>query len=219
MELIITPEVKKLGINACMALVREVNISNKSNPLEKRKKEVVEKVQGADIATDPILQAYHELYQVAEVEGEGFVPPAEHLLGLIKRNGRLPNINTVVDSYNLVSAETSLSIGAHDLAHLKGNVSFRITDGSEKYTPLGENEPVKVFAGEYACMDDEKIICRMDVKQCNETKITKETKAFIVYVQGNRNTEFAYLLNALQKVCDLITEICGGTYQIILEQT
>ena len=143
MELIITPEVKKLGINVCMALVREVNISNKSNPLEKRKKEVVEKVQGADIAADPILQAYHELYRVAGVEGEGFVPPAEHLLGLIKRNGRLPNINTVVDSYNLVSAETSLSIGAHDLAHLKGNVSFRITDGSEKYIPLGESKSVQ----------------------------------------------------------------------------
>jgi DNA/RNA-binding domain of Phe-tRNA-synthetase-like protein len=214
MELIVRPEVKEQGINACMALISGASVSNKSNPLEKRKKEVIERLQGFDIEHSPILQAYRELYGLAGVSG--FIPPAQHLLTLLQRNGRLPNINTVVDCYNLVSTETCLSIGAHDTAHIKGNVTFRLTDGSDRYTPLGESAPVKVQAGEYACTDDEKIICRMDVKQCDETKITKSTQAFIVYVQGNKNTEFDYLRDALKKVCELIQEICGGTYEIIL---
>ena len=50
-----------------------------------------------------------------------------------------------------------------------------------------------------------------------ETKITKETKEFIVYVQGNRYVTLEYLEEALQKVCSLIIEICGGTYEIIKE--
>lgn len=216
MELIITPGVKALGLNASMGLIKGATISNKSNPLEKRKKEAIEAIQQLDLATNPILQAYRELHEQAGVSG--FIPPAQHLIGLVQRNGRLPNINTVVDCYNLISAQTCLSIGAHDTAHIQGDVAFRLTDGSERYTPLGESQPVPVLAGEYACMDDEKIICRMDVKQCDETKITKATEAFIVYVQGNKNTEFSYLLDALHKTCELIQEICGGTYEIILER-
>lgn len=215
MRLIVTPGARQLGINACMALVRGANVSNKSNPLEKRKKEAIERIQAIDLATNPILEAYRELHRQASLQ-EG-VPPAQHLIKLAQANGRLPNINTVVDCYNLVSAETGLSIGAHDTAHIKGEVvSFKLTDGSEKYTPLGETQPVPVAAGEYACVDAEKILCRMDLKQCQETRITKETTEFIVYVQGNRNTSFDYLLAGLKQVCNLLIEICGGSYEVIL---
>jgi len=46
----------------------------------------------------------------------------------------------------------------------------------------------------------------------DKTKIIKETKEFMVYVQGNKNLEYDSLLKALQKLCDMIEEICGGTY-------
>lgn len=211
MKLVITPEVKALGINVCMVVVRGASISNKSNPLEKRKKEAVASLLALDTASHPVLQAYRELHAQAGLEGQ--LPPAQHLINLAQKNGRLPNINTAVDCYNLVSALTGLSIGAHDLAHVKGDLTFRLTNGSERYTPLGESEPIKVAPGEYAAMDDEKIICRMDVKQCNETKVTKETGAFLVYVQGNKNTELSYIEDGLRQVSDLLKEICGGTYE------
>jgi len=50
------------------------------------------------------------------------VAPAEYLLKLIKKSGMLPNINRVVDCYNIASAETLLSMGVHDLANIKGNI-------------------------------------------------------------------------------------------------
>ena len=56
----------------------------------------------------------------------------------------------------------------------------------------------------------------MDIKQCNETKITKDTKEFIIYVQGNKYVNFDYLREALQKVCNLIKEFCGGTCEMII---
>jgi DNA/RNA-binding domain of Phe-tRNA-synthetase-like protein len=191
-----------------MAVIRDANISNKNTKLEKIKKEVIAKIQASD---NQILKGYKELYGKIGIKA---TPPAEQLIALIKKNGRLPNINTVVDCYNLVSAETFLSIGAHDTAHIRGDIIFRITNGSEKYTPLGEDKPVKVSAGEYACMDDEKILCRMDIRQCDETKITKETKKFMIYVQGNKYTEIDYLKKTLERACELIKEICGGNYEI-----
>jgi len=213
MKLIVTPPVQNLGINVCMAIIRGAKISNRSGPLEKRKKVVVKKIQPLDISNNQILREYRNLYTKAGVKGHK--PPAEQLIALIKKNGRLPNINTVVDSYNLISADSFLSIGAHDTAHINGNISFKITDGTEKYIPLGETQPHPVSAGEYACMDAEKILCRMDIKQCDDTKISKETKEFMVYVQGNQQVAFDSLREALMNVCELITEICGGTYEIV----
>ncbi len=213
MKLIATPEVKNLGINVCMAVIKNTNISNRSETLEKLKKEFANKLQTSNITNNKILNEYKELYK--KVGLPNHIPPAEHLIILAKKNKMLPNINTVVDCYNLVSAETFLSIGAHDCAHIKGDVIFKITDGSEKYTPLGERNQIKVSGGEYACTDNEKILCRMDVKQCEETKITKDTKKFIVYIQGNKCAEHNYLHKVLERVCALIKEICGGTYKII----
>ena len=215
MKLIIAPQVKALGIDVCTAIVRNASISNKSATLEKIKKEITDKILAFDIPNNRILGEYRSLYDRAGLKG--CKPPAEHLIALIKKNGRLPNINTVVDCYNLISAETFLSLGAHDAAYIKGDIIFKMTDGSETYTPLGENKPVEVSAGEYACMDEEKILCRMDIKQCDETKITKETKEFIIYVQGNKITESDYLQKTLRRVCDLIKEICGGDCSILMD--
>jgi len=215
MKLIITPEVRSLGIDVGLAVVSGAEISNKSRRLEKLKKDTIELIQqNQHFAGSAILQAYRDLYHITGVTEE-FTPPAAHLLGLIERNGRLPNINTVVDCYNLVSVQTQLSIGAHDTAHIQGDITFRLTDGNEQYTPLGEENPIKVSPGEYACTDAEKILCRLDVKQCQETRITKETRQFMVYVQGNKATSRDYLDKALTQVCELIKEICGGTYEVI----
>lgn len=208
----ISPEVEELGINVCMAIIRDTNIVNKNASLEKIKKKTYAVLQNIETSHSKILQGYRELYNKSGINA---IPPAESLIDLIKSNGRLPNINTVVDCYNLVSAETLISIGAHDIAHINGDIIFRITDGSEKYTPLGQNEPIKVQKGEYACMDEEKILCRMDIKQCNETKVTKDTKEFMIYAQGNKNVKIDYLREALKKACELIIKICGGKYDII----
>jgi len=213
MKLIITPPVKELGIDARLVSVRGATISNKSNILERRKKEAVGGLHSLAIATHPVLQGYHQLYQRLHLPD--YTPPAEHLIGLAQRNGRLPNINTVVDCYNLVSAQTGLSVGAHDLAFIEGDLTFQLTDGSELYVPLGESAPSPVAAGEYACMDAVKIICRLDVKQCDQTKITKTTQALVIYVQGNANTTAEYLENGLLQLCDLLREICGGVYEVL----
>ena len=204
----VTPEAEKLGIKAVAVVFTDARISNKNATLEDKKKEVIENIENLDLTNNPILAAYRELYQLCGVEG--FIHPAKYLIQLIKKNGRLPNINTVVDSYNLVSVETFLSIGAHDTDKIKGNLVLKITDGSELYIPLGGNSPEKVNIGEYACTDEEKIVCRMDIKQCEQTKITKDTKNFIVYIQGNKNTDMGYLYKALDKVCEYIKSFCKG---------
>lgn len=166
-----------------------------------------------DLLQSPIIAEYKKLQKEAGIQEPA--APAEYLLKLVKKSGMLPNINRVVDCYNIASAETLLSMGAHDLANIKGNVQLKTTDGTEKYTPLFKNEPEKVAPGEYAAMDEEKILCRLDLKQCDETKCGEGTTDFLVYVQGNAETNDEYVLNGLQKVCDNIKNFCDGEYLIV----
>ena len=115
----------------------------------------------------------------------------------------------------MVSLDTFLAIGAHDSDKIKGNVQFRLVKGDEVYVPLGEIKPVKINKGEYACVDEEKILCRMDMKQCEQTKVTIDTKHFIVYAQGNKEISEKQVKDALKKTCETIIKYCGGEYQLV----
>jgi len=211
----VTPEAKEYGINFKAALIRGVRVSNKSAKLESMKKLAIPAVERLDLADNEILNGFKELYKKSGAEGN--VPSAEKLVGLVKENGMFPNINTIVDTYNLVAVEKFLSIGAHDATKIKGDVKIKVSDGTERYVPLGKAEPAKLKPGEYVFVDGEKVICRMDVKQCNESKITKDTRDVFLYVQGNKLTSDKYLEEALEKICKLIVEIAGGEVEKVGE--
>lgn len=210
----VAPELSSQGIKVAMAVFSVSAVTRRqSSPLKQHIKNVISQLNIEELLHSPILEAYKKFHQKAGLHDVR--SPAEHLLKLIQKSGMIPNINKVVDCYNIVSAETLLAIGAHDLAYIRGNIRFKTTDGSEKYRPLLKQELEKIQAGEYACMDDEKIICRMDIKQCDETKVGDGTTQFLVYVQGNSETSEEYVLQALRKVCENIQNYCNGEYVIV----
>ncbi|MDD2516473.1 MAG: phenylalanine--tRNA ligase beta subunit-related protein [Candidatus Gracilibacteria bacterium] len=209
----VDPVLTNQGIKIKMARFFVPEISKRrGSELEKDIENAVKTLDILTMLQSPILREYKKFYKEFD---ESLISPAEHLLLIIQKSGNIPNINKVVDCYNIVSVETLLSIGAHDLKYINGNLKFVITNGNEKYIPLGGTEQEKVNKGECACMDEEKIICRMDIKQCNETKVSLETKDFIIYVQGNQETSEDYVLNGLMKVCKNIEKYCLGKYEIL----
>jgi DNA/RNA-binding domain of Phe-tRNA-synthetase-like protein len=213
MKFTIDQQLKKNGLKVAMVKIANAAIVNKKKELEQEKKKFIDSVDWQKIESSPILKGYKKLYSDSNLN-----PPALNLLKLVKKNGRFPNINTVVDTYNLISAKTLFSIGAHDLSNIKGEVKFIVTTGNEKYTPLGSENNVTVNPDEYAAVDEEKIICLLDQKQCQETKITKDTKEFIVYVQGNDTTSQEDVNNVLGEVIETIKRFCVGDFIIIQEE-
>ncbi|MBI2147331.1 hypothetical protein HYU19_02520 [Candidatus Woesearchaeota archaeon] len=213
MNFTIDRRLKENGLKVAMAKIADATIINKKKELEDEKKKLIGSIDWSDVASSLILEGYRKLYSDGSLN-----PPALNLLKLIKINGRFPNINTVVDSYNLISVKSLFSIGAHDLSKIKGDVKFIVTTGNEKYTPLGSQDTVLVSKNEYTAIDEEKVICFLDQKQCQETKITKNTREFIVYVQGNENTPQEAVNTVLDKVTDTIKRFCGGNSVIIQEE-
>ena len=189
-----------------------MQIRKSSAELDALKKEAEKKIKALSVEGDPIIDAYNDVYRRFKVDAES---PVVHLINLVKEKGRLPTINTVVDAYNVVAATRRVSVGVHDLDKVVGDVGLKVTRGDEVYVPLGETKPMKIPPGKFAMMDDKHVLCWLDAKQGQHTKIGFDTRNLLVYVQGNLETSGMYLENALREICDLIVQYNGGEYEVL----
>ena len=72
--------------------------------------------------------------------------------------------------------------------------------------------------GEYAYIDDaHNILCRLEVRQCERTKITLDTTDGFFIVQGNAQTEEVSLHETANELLALIKRFCDGQTRILSE--
>ena len=113
----------------------------------------------------------------------------KRLLKNLLKKQEFHKINPLVDLYNLISMDTKLALGAHDLDKIEGNITLRLTQGNENDIPLGSEEAKEVKAGIYSYIDDANdIICYSEIRQVDKTKVTNESKDIFFIVQGNKET-------------------------------
>ena len=136
----------------------------------------------------------------------------EALVNLFLSKGVIPKINPVVDIYNLISLDTRLALGAHDVSHIIGDVILRLTNGTERFVPLGASEPEPISSGEYCYVDDSnEILCRLEHKQVEKTKVTENTTSCFFIIQGNEATSPELIEEAFQRLSSLLADNCSGT--------
>jgi methionyl-tRNA synthetase len=123
-------------------------------------------------------------------------------------NKEFPFINPLVAFYNYVEAKSGLSIGAHDLSLLKGDVELKICDGSEEYWPIGADKAKKVPAGTYAYCDDEgkRVICWLEVKQSRDTAVSNKTTDVLFILQGYEGVDLSYVQAAADELKLLVEQ-------------
>jgi DNA/RNA-binding domain of Phe-tRNA-synthetase-like protein len=215
MEFIFHDDVKSLGING-MYFVIEGLTNRKSDPEFDRIQQ--DYFGGIDIGAlakktehSDILQGYRDLHKAVNCSDPKVIAASENLVRFFIKRGSLPKINLLVDIYNFVSFRSELAVGAHDTALVSGNVSLRFTNGSENFFPIGHHKAIPVKAGEYGYIDDANdILCRLDVRQVEKTKITEQTANCFYIVQGNRNTPPEKISEASDELIRLTLKYCGG---------
>ncbi len=168
------------------------------------------------IQADPVLSGFRALHDAIGRSNRKNVASPERLLTLVLQTGGLPQVNLLVDIYNLVSVKTRLSLGAHDLRAISGNVQLRLTDGSETFWPMGSAKPKVVSPGEYAYIDAaHNVLCRLEVRQCEQTKITLGTTDGFFIVQGTARTAETCLHHTASELLALIKRFCGGQARLL----
>ncbi len=208
----IEPRLGALGLRLATAIVEGISVKKKHEGLEKRIRETVKAADLGAVENGEVLKGYLELYDAVGVPRQRHA--VANLVEIVRQSGKLPTINTVVDSYNLVSLSRGLVVGAHDLDRIEGDVRVKTADGSEIFMPLGQSERVPVAKGEYVFVDSgNSVLCRLDVKQGDRTKVTNSTQNIFLYVQGNGHTPQHYLDEALEEICGNIVKYCGGKWR------
>jgi DNA/RNA-binding domain of Phe-tRNA-synthetase-like protein len=168
------------------------------------------------IEHDAELRGFRSLHEAIKRSNKSNVASPENLLNLLLRRKALPRINLLVDIYNLVSLESRLAIGAHDIAKIVGDVSLRLTDGSEKFWPLGAAENKTISQGEYAYIDSSNdMICRLEVRQVEKTKVELSSTDCFYIVQGSSATESGVLDRTRERLALLTQKFCGGEMEVL----
>jgi DNA/RNA-binding domain of Phe-tRNA-synthetase-like protein len=192
MRFVFTKSVYDLGVRGVyynMRLMRNVQST------DSRVRAFVERQLSSvpnEMETSDTLRGFSELHAAISGRAAKLVASRIALLALFRAKKDIPRINGTVDVYNAVSVASGLAIGAHDLAHVDGDIELRLTHGGETFWPLGALNSVRVPAGEYAYVDaSNEILCRLEVRQVEKTKIGLDSRDVFFIVQGHHGVDVA----------------------------
>lgn len=215
LEFHLEENVRALGVRVICALVEDLDNSSTPPALEAERSRFIERFQATlnenILRTDPSLCGFRELHEKVGRSNRRYPSSPEALIQLFISRGIVPQINSVVDIYNYISLDTRLALGAHDVEHIEGNVTLRLTNGSESFVPLGSNVAESINAGEYCYIDDSnEVLCRLEHKQVEKTKVTTNTQSCFFIIQGNEKTLPETLQEALERLSHLLFKHCSG---------
>jgi DNA/RNA-binding domain of Phe-tRNA-synthetase-like protein len=216
MLLDVAPDVLDLGLSVCALVMRGVDSSRTPPELVAYRRAVGQRLaahwKNRSISAHPAIREYHRAHEQVGVTD---LPPApEKLITYVRRNRDFTASGAVVDCYNIVSARTLLSLGAHDLGKLATPVTLRRSTPDDVFVPLGQTQEQR-WPGEYSYIDPHRqIICRLEVLQCEATKVTSASRDIVIFLQGNRCLPPAVLLKGAWLLAEMIQTFCGGTPEL-----
>lgn len=190
MDCKVSRHVSALGINVLYLLIHKLDISfftlSLKDEIENYYKQFEKNVTIDDIVIDPHIAGYRKLHEKVGITDNSLVASPESLYKILFKYKSLRPINPIVDAYNFIAIKNKVSIGAHDLNQIDGDVELKLTNGDELFIPLGKNKEQKIAPGEYCYIDDNnEVICRLDCRQCDKTKTSASTSSCLFIIQGN----------------------------------
>lgn len=209
----ISAEVRALEIPALAMAFEEIG-PNRTDAVDAAVDAAVAEVVGlgeqAAVAVHPHLLGYRALHDRVGARARDVAAP-EVLRRLVFQRGSIPRISPLVDLYNVVSLRTALAFGAHEQKAIVGSIDLRLLAGGERFTPLGTDSPSKIRVGEYAYVDQaDDVLCRLEVRQGDKTKICPSTSACVVIVQGNPDTGVTAVESAAREFEQLVVRCLGA---------
>jgi len=201
-----------------VALVRAENLTihRDRGPALHAAVEAVEAEVSALVAARPLadigeLQVWRTAYKAFGVKKTSYRGSAERLLKQIQQGRGLPRVNSLVDTYNAISARHRLPIGADDLAKVVGPLAFRYARPGDNFFALGAaqqlDDPPK--PGEVVYADAEKILCRRWNWYQDERGATgAATRGAVLTVQCLGGAPI--LDPAVEALCAGLGEFCGA---------
>ena len=156
------PDFRVALVVAAELVIAEVRSPALARAVAAVESEVAARLGGQPLGEIAELKAWRAAYKAFGVKKTSYRSSVERLVKAIQQGRGLPEVSSLVDGYNAVSAKHLVPIGADDLDKLSGDLAFRMAREADSFFALGaaraQNDPPK--AGEVVYADGEKLLCR-----------------------------------------------------------
>ena len=171
---------------------------------------------GTELSAIPGVAAWRSAYKGFGIKRTSYRSSVERLIKRVLAGQALPEINALVDLYNMVSLESGLCLGCDDLDKTSGDLVFRFSREGDTFIDMGAetdedpNDPPK--DGEVVYADARHVLCRRwNWRQDARTASNLETKRAVLTVQSNG---VGSVEAAAQRLAQLIARECGAGSRI-----
>ena len=193
MKIIVDKSIADLGKKSIV-----IAIAKNVNPAAKLSDAFLEKQKKME-EWHPVNQGYIDSISAVGRSTKKNPPTAVALIQNIKRRGSIPNINSIVDIYNVESLHSFLAIGGHDFDKIEEEICFTVSKKEDIFYPILAPEKY-VAETDYVYKDKKGIMAWIDVRDGENYKFDENTKNAIFIIQGNANTSVEMRLEALERI-------------------
>ena len=142
-------------------------------------------------------------------------PSPEALLRRIALKKGLYNVNTCVDSYNLIVMKYRVSSGAFDLDQMELPTILRFPNEGEEILLLGDKEPTKYKPNDLAYFDQVGgYNIYFNFRDAQRTAVTENTKNILLNIDGIYDISREQVEQSLKENIEIITNYCGGKVEL-----
>jgi len=169
-----------------------------------------------ELSAIPEVAAWRAAYKGFGIKRTSYRSSAERLVKRVLAGQPLPEINALVDLYNMVSLETGLCLGCDDLDKTHGDLAFRFARPGDSFIDMGAeagedpNDPPK--EGEVVYADERHVLCRRwNWRQDARTASNEQTRRAVLTAQSNGVGDVEA---AAARLAALIGRECGARCRI-----
>lgn len=167
----------------------------------------------APLGDVPELGVWRETYRQFGVKKTSFRSSVERLVKKVRQGVELPRVNTLVDTYNLISLRYRMPVGADDLDRLVSPVAYRFARPGDSFIPLGDStggdDPP--LPGEVVYADASHVMCRRwNWYQDARSAISTATTRALLNVEAIEPASAARVEEATAALANLLAAVCGA---------
>lgn len=207
----------KVGVLCVKGLKNAEDQAEVFELLEKVSNQVKKEYAGKELSKVPKISDWREAYRAFGYKPSSYRPSVEALLRRALGDKGLPNINSVVNLYNLISIKYALPVGADDLQKIQGPIRLTVAEGNESFITLGSKDKEIAKPGEIIYRDDKEVLCKAwNWRESDNSKITAHSTDVSLVIEGLQSTRSTEIAKALKELQTLIEKYCGGETQAYL---
>ena len=152
-----------------------------------------------EVSDSAVVTGYTDLLQKVGRSTKKNPPTILALIRNIQHRGTLPQINSIIDIYNVECLRSYLAIGGHDLDKIEGPIEFTISQREDLFFPILSSEK-HVASTDPVYRDQKGVLAWLDVRDSDLYKFEETTKNALFVIQGNQETSVEMRLEALERI-------------------